>query len=50
VYTKDNEYITAPVQLTEFSSIDRLTYFYLPYMAGWVCFIAGIWVISDRRW
>jgi len=50
VYTKDNEYITAPVQLTEFSSIDRLTYFYLPYMAGWVCFIAGIWVLSDRRW
>ena len=46
----ENEFTTAPISLTSFSSIDNLTYFYLPYIAGWVCFIAGILILRDRRW
>lgn len=50
VYTRDNQFVTAAIQLTDFSSIDSLTFFHLPYIAGWVCFIAGVWILSDRRW
>ena len=50
IQTSDNEFVTAPIQLVNFSSINNLTYYFLPYLAGWVCFISGIWILSDRRW
>ena len=50
VIKNENELITAPLQLTGFSSLDSLIFFYLPYLTGWACFISGIWILGDRRW
>ncbi|MBG0784180.1 MAG: GAF domain-containing protein [Anaerolineaceae bacterium] len=50
VQTVDDEIITFAIKLSEFSSIDSLAYYYLPYLAGWVCLISGLWILSDRRW
>lgn len=49
VQTDKGKLSSAPLILTEFSPSDKLLYFYLPYLLGLVCFLVGVWYLSDRR-
>ncbi len=37
------------VTLTSLPRIDRITYFYIPYLIGWIYFLAGMWVFFILR-
>ena len=37
------------VTLTSLPRIDRITYFYVPYVIGWIYFLAGAWVFFVQR-
>ncbi|MDX9863901.1 MAG: GAF domain-containing protein, partial [Anaerolineaceae bacterium] len=37
------------VTLIPLPQIDRITYFYVPYVIGWIYFLAGVWVFFVQR-
>ena len=37
------------VTLTNLPQIDRITYFYVPYVIGWIYFLAAVWVFFVQR-
>ena len=37
------------VTLTSLPQIDRITYFYVPYVIGWIYFLAAVWVFFVQR-
>lgn len=50
VVIDENDPVTAPLTLTTVSAREKIILFYLPYFAGWACFLAGIWILCDKRW
>lgn len=48
VLRRDGTSLSQAISLISFPRADRLAYFYLPYLIGWVYFLAGVWVFASQ--